>query len=44
MKYQNKRGGRVKLLSIIMPEMEFNHPEKVSGRGAQKRETSRSSE
>jgi len=28
MKYQNKRGGRVKLNSIIMPEMEFNHPEK----------------
>jgi len=28
MSYQNKRGGRVKLKSIVMPEMEFNHPEK----------------
>eukprot|EP00983_Pelagomonas_calceolata_P080202 1155043-Pelagomonas_calceolata.AAC.4 len=25
---QNKRGGRVQLKSIVMPEMEFNHPEK----------------
>lgn len=32
MQYQNQRGGRVKLKSILMPEMEFNHPEKV-GRG-----------
>lgn len=29
MQYQNQRGGRVKLKSILMPEMEFNHPEKV---------------
>jgi hypothetical protein len=29
MEYQNKRGGRVKLKSIVMPEMEFDHPEKV---------------
>lgn len=28
MKYQNKRGGRVKLQSIVMPVMEFDHPEK----------------
>jgi len=28
MEYQNKRGGRVKLKSIVMPEMEFDHPEK----------------
>eukprot|EP00200_Dunaliella_tertiolecta_P004823 CAMPEP_0202340620 /NCGR_PEP_ID=MMETSP1126-20121109/1982_1 /ASSEMBLY_ACC=CAM_ASM_000457 /TAXON_ID=3047 /ORGANISM="Dunaliella tertiolecta, Strain CCMP1320" /LENGTH=241 /DNA_ID=CAMNT_0048931353 /DNA_START=47 /DNA_END=772 /DNA_ORIENTATION=+ len=28
MSYQNKRGGRVQLKSIVMPEMEFNHPEK----------------
>jgi len=28
MKYQNKRGGRVKLQSILMPVMEFDHPEK----------------
>eukprot|EP00850_Spirogloea_muscicola_P009179 SM000051S17539 [mRNA] locus=s51:93143:95570:- [translate_table: standard] len=26
--YQNKRGGRVKLQSILMPVMEFDHPEK----------------
>jgi hypothetical protein len=25
---QNKRGGRVKLQSIVMPVMEFDHPEK----------------
>jgi hypothetical protein len=25
---QNKRGGRVQLRSIAMPEMEFNHAEK----------------
>lgn len=25
---QNKRGGRVQLKSIVMPEMEFSHPEK----------------
>jgi len=25
---QNLRGGRVKLQSIMMPEMEFSHPEK----------------
>jgi ferritin heavy chain len=29
MKYQNTRGGRVKLQSILMPEMEFNSAEKV---------------
>lgn len=28
MSYQNKRGGRVKLKNILMPEMEFNHAEK----------------
>lgn len=28
MKYQNKRGGRVKLQSIVMPVMEFDHPDK----------------
>jgi len=28
MKYQNQRGGRVKLQSIVMPLMEFDHPEK----------------
>lgn len=28
MRYQNKRGGRVKLQSIMMPLMEFDHPEK----------------
>eukprot|EP01018_Ginkgo_biloba_P001054 Gb_13452 [translate_table: standard] len=28
MKYQNMRGGRVKLQSILMPVMEFDHPEK----------------
>ncbi|GAB4815980.1 hypothetical protein N2152v2_003026 [Parachlorella kessleri] len=28
MDYQNLRGGKVKLQSIMMPEMEFNHPEK----------------
>lgn len=28
MEYQNKRGGRVKLQSILMPAMEFDHPEK----------------
>lgn len=28
MEYQNLRGGRVKLQSIIAPEMEFSHPEK----------------
>ncbi|RWV80648.1 hypothetical protein GW17_00058043 [Ensete ventricosum] len=28
MKYQNKRGGRVKLLPIVMPLTEFDHPEK----------------
>jgi ferritin heavy chain len=28
MKYQNKRGGRVKLNSIVMPLTEFDHPEK----------------
>jgi hypothetical protein len=25
---QNTRGGRVKLNAIVMPEMEYNHPEK----------------
>ncbi|KAM1126285.1 hypothetical protein ACFX2B_040989 [Malus domestica] len=28
MEYQNKRGGRVKLRSILMPVSEFDHPEK----------------
>lgn len=28
MDYQNQRGGRVKLKSIMMPEMEFNHKDK----------------
>lgn len=28
MQYQNKRGGRVKLNSIVMPLTEFDHPEK----------------
>ncbi|KAM0941225.1 putative ferroxidase [Dioscorea sansibarensis] len=28
MKYQNKRGGRVKLHSIVRPPSEFDHPEK----------------
>lgn len=28
MKYQNTRGGRVKFQSILMPLMEFDHPEK----------------
>ncbi|KAK9828562.1 hypothetical protein WJX72_000774 [[Myrmecia] bisecta] len=28
MTFQNVRGGRVKLQTITMPEMEFNHPEK----------------
>eukprot|EP00884_Botryococcus_braunii_P001828 jgi/Botrbrau1/11646/Bobra.168_2s0004.2 len=28
MSYQNRRGGRVKLHSILMPEMEFDHPDK----------------
>ncbi|WOL05569.1 ferritin-3, chloroplastic [Canna indica] len=28
MKYQNKRGGKVKLLPIIMPLTEYDHPEK----------------
>lgn len=30
MEYQNTRGGRVRLASIIQPEMDFNHPEKVT--------------
>ena len=30
MNYQNTRGGRVKLLSIISPESEFNNELKVS--------------
>lgn len=28
---QNRRGGRVKLMSILLPETEFNHKEKVRG-------------
>ncbi|KAL6003111.1 Ferritin-3, chloroplastic [Asimina triloba] len=28
MEYQNKRGGRVKLQSIVMPHTEYDHPEK----------------
>lgn len=32
MEYQNKRGGRVQLQSIITPESEFNHAEKVGCR------------
>ena len=27
---QNRRGGRVKLLSILLPETEFNHKDKVT--------------
>ena len=30
MEYQNKRGGRVKLMSITSPRSEFYHKEKVS--------------
>ena len=29
---QNRRGGRVKLLSILLPETEFNHKDKVMKR------------
>ena len=29
MAYQNRRGGRVKLQAIMMPEMEFGHAEKA---------------
>ena len=29
MDYQTQRGGRVQLKSIMMPEVEFDHPEKV---------------
>jgi hypothetical protein len=29
MEYQNVRGGRVRLASIIQPEVDFNHAEKV---------------
>jgi ferritin heavy chain len=28
MRYQNQRGGKVKLQTIVMPVMEFDHPEK----------------
>jgi ferritin heavy chain len=39
MKYQNLRGGRVRLAGISIPEMEFNHPEKVrQGRGLRGRD------
>ena len=34
MQYQNKRGGRVVLKNILMPEVEFDHPEKVRGTAA----------
>jgi hypothetical protein len=35
MEYQNVRGGRVRLASIIQPEVDFNHAEKVgAGAGA----------
>lgn len=33
MAYQNTRGGRVRLASIIQPETEFNHAEKVQRGG-----------
>lgn len=29
MQYQNTRGGRVRLASMIQPEVEFNHTDKV---------------
>jgi ferritin heavy chain len=29
MEYQNVRGGRVRLASMLQPETEFNHDEKV---------------
>lgn len=32
MEYQNVRGGRVRLASMLQPEAEFNHDEKVGGR------------
>ena len=32
MKYQNVRGGRVRLSGISIPEMEFNHADKVRAR------------
>ncbi|CAH8270589.1 unnamed protein product [Arabidopsis lyrata] len=28
MEYQNKRGGRVKLQPMVLPQSEFDHPEK----------------
>lgn len=31
MEYQNVRGGRVRLASILQPETEFNHDDKVTG-------------
>lgn len=31
MKYQNTRGGRVRLASMIQPEVDYNHSEKVRG-------------
>jgi hypothetical protein len=31
MEYQNVRGGRVRLASMVQPETEFNHAEKVRG-------------
>ncbi|XP_020877283.1 uncharacterized protein LOC9307452 [Arabidopsis lyrata subsp. lyrata] len=30
MEYQNKRGGRVKLQPMVLPQSEFDHPEKGS--------------
>jgi hypothetical protein len=32
MEYQNVRGGRVRLASMLQPETEFDHSEKVRGR------------
>ncbi len=29
MDYQNKRGGRVQLRSMVGPQADFDHPEKV---------------
>ena len=29
--FQNERGGRVRMASLVAPEAEFNHPEKGEG-------------
>jgi ferritin len=34
MEYQNVRGGRVRLASMVQPETEFNHADKVRGGAA----------